>query len=84
METLSVRESTPVVAGISPNTHPPDLESPRITLVDASTFAKACKLDGSAQQPSKIPVYTPTHVISKDEEEALEKAEKCWDKYQKR
>jgi len=38
-------------------------------------------LDGLAWKLSKIPVYTPTHVISEDEEEALEKAEKHWDEY---
>ena len=47
VEKPSVQESTPLVAGISPNTHPPDLESPRVALVDAATFAKASKLEGS-------------------------------------
>jgi len=47
VETPSVWESTPVVAGILPNTRPPDLESPHVALVDAATFTKACKLDGS-------------------------------------
>ena len=36
-----------MVTGISPNTRPPDLESPRVTLVNATIFAKACKLNGS-------------------------------------
>ena len=36
-----------MVSGISPNIHPPNLESPCISLVNAATFAKACKLDGS-------------------------------------
>ena len=37
-----------MVAGISLNIRPPDPESPHVALVDAATFAKACKLDGSA------------------------------------
>jgi len=41
-------------------------------------------LNGLAQQLSKIPVYAPTHIISEDKEEALEKAEKCWDEYHQR
>ena len=36
-----------MVAGISPNLCSPDLESPCVALVNAATFAKACKLDGS-------------------------------------
>ena len=36
-----------MVTGISLNTCPPDLESPHVSLVDAATFAKVCKLDGS-------------------------------------
>ena len=38
-------------------------------------------LNGLAQQPSKIPVYAATHIITEDKEDALEKAEKCWDEY---
>ena len=47
VENPLVQESTPVVAGISPNICPPDLKSPHIALVDAATCAKACKLNGS-------------------------------------
>jgi len=47
VENSLVREGTPVVTGISPNIHPPNLKSPCVALVDAGTFAKACKLDGS-------------------------------------
>jgi hypothetical protein len=47
VEKPSGRESTPMVTGISPNIHPPNPESPCIALIDAATFAKACRLDGS-------------------------------------
>ena len=38
---------TPVVAGISLNIHPPNPKSLCVALVNAATFTKACKLDGS-------------------------------------
>ena len=30
---------------------------------------------------NEILTYPDSHIISKDEEDALEKAEKCWDEY---
>ena len=38
-------------------------------------------LNGMIRIPNKILTYLDSHIISEDEQDALEKAEKCWDKY---
>ena len=38
-------------------------------------------LNGSIRIPNEILTYLDSHIISKDKEDALEKAEKRWDEY---
>jgi gag-polypeptide of LTR copia-type len=55
------------------------------TLVTLSSTRGAKRhLDGTAQIPPPIPTYPNSHVLTAEEEEALDELEKRWDDYKQR
>jgi len=40
-----------------------------------------CHIEGTARDPPQIPTFPYNHPLMEDEEDRLEKAEKCWEDY---